>query len=206
MLYDQYRISSLVVRIDTTAEYYNYKLDNFLGCHASCGACDMKISADGCTSCPANNIHSATPEGTCTPCGPTTHWINGQTCVPCHEECSGCNTNGTCQGCKKTNFVVKGSVCEECPSDCQTCNAAGECLTCLATEYVSASGRCVTCPSNCSNCSNGTGCTACNEVNFVARNTICEKCPVGCKRCDANLNCLEACTQDCLECNNSGCT
>ena len=100
VLYDNYRLVSFVAYESDPAiqkyGYFNFRLTNYEACHPSCGSCDMKISADGCTSCPPNFVQSALPEGTCTACGPTTHWVNGLTCEPCHTECTGCNADGTC--------------------------------------------------------------------------------------------------------------
>ena len=81
VVYENLRVASTLGYYSATGNFgnWNYRLKGYIPCHSSCGSenCNTLITSEGCTSCPTHHILSPTPEGSCTACGPTTHWING---------------------------------------------------------------------------------------------------------------------------------
>jgi hypothetical protein len=106
------------------------------------------------------------------------YWQNGDSCLPCRQNCQQCNSPTSCTQCSPGYLiqVAAGTYCATCVSGCLNCSTITTCTTC-AYNYNLVNGLCIDITNDCQtkipNClqcssSNGLTCVVCNQYYYFS--------------------------------------
>lgn len=123
------------------------------------------------------------------------HYISGDTCLPCHDLCSVCDTDAFCTECDnpvtmmisesdpttcecKSNTYLTGDDCTPCGSLCSTCGTDAGCTVCMdPINMIISTSDPTTCECKDGTYLDGDTCVACNSLCSVCDgNGECTKC------------------------------
>ena len=189
-----------------------YKLDGTAECAkcmVGCASCTDDSKCDSCADgfmpvYDSQNVITECSDGSC----PTGYYKKeDNSCRPCGDGCSECESDTKCTTCKESYFK-NGDNCEKCDEKCATCSGTKDnCQTCTSGylpvydrnsdltdcakdmcpdgTYKDGGNSCYPCSENCTKCSSADECSACQSGYFYDDNK-CPKCSDSCQTCTDN--------------------
>lgn len=172
----------------TCAKSYFYNSSTLL-CDACPSRCDTCTNSSSCLQCSVGYALSA---GNCVACQaanslacdtPTTvsqcidsYWKNGDTCLPCRQNCQQCSGPTSCSQCSPGYLkqVAAGTYCAPCISGCLSCSTNSTCDLCqlnfnlVGGSCVNITDDCTKAIPNCLACSTTGGlvCAVCQPLYY----------------------------------------
>lgn len=234
--------------VNCPTSYYQDNSGLCLPCGVECNVCGSPSGCSECNvgsflvpstgECFACSIYCVTCSSfeQCEQCSIGFYLDNGR-CARCGGNCQDCSVF-SCNSCKSGFFLVNGQ-CEPCSGNCAACPSSevcdecefgynlqnGKCeyegfcvlkspigcLRCFSGLYLN-DGKCLPCEYPCQSCTSAGSCNRCQVGFSLDSNNQCEACPENCLECDAS-GCVycdsgfffgpgscEKCEEHCLSC------